>query len=211
MTLSGASVRYRFYTRWGITAEDLSRIVVLCAVTFWLGSFALGGLSLLLAPPAAAADLPTHRLVTLAGWLLVLVPAAYMVFVSLRRRPLRLWRVELPVPSSRIAAAQLALSCLDWTLSGAVLYVLLPPGTLSYTVFLPLYFVAILLGMASHVPGGVGVFEGLMVLLLKPYLVSARLLPALVVFRGVYYLLPLSIALVAFVAIAGGHGRIFRR
>jgi phosphatidylglycerol lysyltransferase len=25
--LSGASVRYRFYTRWGITAEELSRIV----------------------------------------------------------------------------------------------------------------------------------------------------------------------------------------
>ena len=25
--LSGASVRYRFYSRWGVTAEELSRIV----------------------------------------------------------------------------------------------------------------------------------------------------------------------------------------
>ena len=58
---------------------------------------------------------------------------------------------------------------------------------------------AILLGMVSHVPGGVGVFEGLMVLLLKPYLPSAALLPALVVFRAVYYLLPLSLALVGLV------------
>ena len=208
MMLSAASVRYRFYTRWGITAEDLSRIVVFCSVTFWLGSFALGGLSLVLTPPRAAADLPRHQLVTLVGWLLMLVPAAYMVFAWLRRRPLLLWRVELPVPSSRIASAQLALSCLDWTLSGAVLYVLLPPGTLSYTTFLPLYFVAILLGMASHVPGGVGVFEGLMILLLKPYLVSGKLLPALVVFRGVYYLLPLSVALVALVIdfLRGRHG-----
>ena len=44
--------------------------------------------------------------------------------------------------------------------------------------------------MASHVPGGVGVFEGLMVLLLKPYLIVGQLLPALVVFRAVYYLCP---------------------
>ena len=62
-----------------------------------------------------------------------------------------------------------------------------------------MFLVAILLGMISHVPGGVGVFEGLMVLLLKPYLASTALLPALVVFRAVYYLLPLSIALVGLV------------
>ena len=54
--------------------------------------------------------------------------------------------------------------------------------------------------MVSHVPGGLGVFEGLMVLLLKPYISSAGLLPALVVFRAVYYLLPLSVALVGLVA-----------
>ena len=44
--VSGASVRYRFYTRWGVTAEELSRIVFSYSVTFWLGLFALGGLSL---------------------------------------------------------------------------------------------------------------------------------------------------------------------
>ena len=35
--LSGASVSYRFYTRWGVTAEELSRIVFFYATTFWLG------------------------------------------------------------------------------------------------------------------------------------------------------------------------------
>jgi phosphatidylglycerol lysyltransferase len=127
------------------------------------------------------------------------VPVAYVAITILRRTPLRVWRVELPIPSSRIATAQLALSSIDWALVGAVLYVLLPPITLSFVTFLGLFFVAILLGMASHVPGGVGVFEGLMVLLLKPYLSSGQLLPALVVFRGVYYLLPLSVALIGLV------------
>ena len=53
--LSGASVRYRFYTRWGVTAEELSRIVFSYLVTFWLGLLALGGLSLAREPAAGAA------------------------------------------------------------------------------------------------------------------------------------------------------------
>jgi len=66
--------------------------------------------------------------------------------------------------------------------------------------FLGAFLIAILLCMASHVPGGVGVFEGLMVLLLRPYLTSGQLLPALVVYRVVYYVLPLAIALIGLVA-----------
>ena len=197
--LSGASVRYRFYTRWGVTTEELTCIVFSYSVTFWLGLFALGGLSLVVTPLPSVHELPAHQLVTLAGWLLMLVPVAYVVVATRRRKPIRLWRVELPMPSPRIAAAQLALSCIDWALAGAVLYVLLPPSPLSFVAFLGLFLVAILLGMASHVPGGVGVFEGLMVLLLKPYLSADQLLPALVVFRGVYYLMPFSVALTGLV------------
>jgi phosphatidylglycerol lysyltransferase len=195
--LSGASVRYRFYTRWGVTTEELSRIVFSYSVTFWLGLFVLGGLSLALTPLPDA--LPAHELVTAAGWLLMVVPAAYVALTTRRRTPLRLWKLELPMPSARIAATQVVVSTLDWALAGAVLYVLLPPSGLSLQAFLGFFFVAILLGMASHVPGGVGVFEGLMVVLLKPYLTSGELLPALLVFRGVYYLLPLVIALVGLV------------
>ncbi len=62
------------------------------------------------------------------------------------------------------------------------------------------FLAAQLLGLASHVPGGVGVFEGLMVLLLKPYLSSAGLLPPLVVYRAIYYLLPLAHGAVGLVA-----------
>ena len=97
--LSGASVRYRFYTRWGVTAEELSRIVFSYSVTFWLGLFALGGLSLVVTPLPSARELPAHQLVTLAGWLLMLVPVAYVVLTTRRRTPLRLWRFELPLPS----------------------------------------------------------------------------------------------------------------
>ena len=65
--LSGASVRYRFYTRWGITAEELSRIVFSYVVTFWLGLLLIGGLSLASALPARAWSVRSGRLAPVGG------------------------------------------------------------------------------------------------------------------------------------------------
>jgi phosphatidylglycerol lysyltransferase len=194
--LSGASVRYRFYTRLGVTPLELSRIVFSYSVTFWLGLFALGGLSLLVAPIPESSQLPSRQFAALAGSVLIVIPVAYLVAAAIRRSPVQFWRVRFVLPSLGVALAQFVLSVTDWALAGAVLYVLLPPTSLSFPAFMGAFLVAILLGMVSHVPGGLGVFEGMMVLLLRPYIDSAQLLPALVVFRAVYYLLPLTIALV---------------
>ena len=117
-----------------------------------------------------------------------------------RRAPLRVRGFELPLPTPTIALGQIAISALDWALAGAVLYALLPPGAPGFLAFLGAFLVAILLGMVSHVPGGIGVFESLMVVLLRPYLTSGELLPSLVVFRAVYYVVPLVIALVGLIA-----------
>ncbi|HEY7598561.1 MAG TPA: phosphatidylglycerol lysyltransferase domain-containing protein, partial [Candidatus Limnocylindrales bacterium] len=197
--LSGATVRYRFYTRWGVTADELSRIVISYSVTFWLGLLLLGGLSLALSPLPAALEVPRVLLAPL-GWLVVAAALAYLLATIARRQPLRLGRFELPLPRPALAAAQLAVSVADWALAGAVLYVLLPPSSAGFLTVLGAFLAAQLLGMASHVPGGVGVFEGLMVLLLGPFMTSGDLLPSLVVYRAVYYLLPLALALVGLVA-----------
>jgi phosphatidylglycerol lysyltransferase len=197
--LSGASVRYRFYTRWGVTAEEFSRVVFSYSVTFWLGLFALGGLSLVANPPPDG-ELAGQQFLRLAGWILILVPLAYLLATVVRRAPLRFRRFELPLPPPSIAIGQIVISAIDWALAGAVLFVLLPPSALTFLPFMSLFLVAILLGMISHVPGGVGVFEGLMVVLSKPYLTSGQLLPALVVFRAVYYLVPLLVGLIGLVA-----------
>ena len=188
--LSGASVRYRFYTRWGVTAEELSRLLFSYAVTFWLGLLLLGGVSLARSPLPAAP----------AGWLLVLASAAYVGASALELGPIRFRTIELPLPPVRLALAQMAISVLDWTAAATVLYVLLPPGSVPFLALTGAFLAAQLLGLISHVPGGVGVFEGLMVVLLKPFLASTDLLPALVAYRAVYYLLPLSIAAVGLVA-----------
>jgi phosphatidylglycerol lysyltransferase len=198
--LSGASVRYRFYTRWGVTAEELSRIVFSYAVTFWLGLLLVGGLSLARSPLPRELGIPMVSMVAPIGWLLMLVSIGYIAAAALGLGPIRFRRLELPLPSVRLALAQLAISVLDWTIAATVLHVLLPPGGVPFLALLGAFLASQLLGLASHVPGGMGVFEGLMVLLLKPFLSSAELLPALIAYRAVYYLLPLSVAAVGLVA-----------
>jgi phosphatidylglycerol lysyltransferase len=198
--LSGASVRYRFYTRWGVTSDDLTRIVFSYSVTFWLGLLALGGLSLVLNPLPALHGGAARRIGVAVGCLLVLTSAAYLGATVVRRTPIRFRRFEITLPPPRFALTQFLVSSLDWTLAGAVLYVLLPPSQLSFPIFLGAFLSAVLVGLASHVPGGMGVFEGVMVVLLGPYLASGQLLPALVTYRAVYYLLPLTAAMVGLVA-----------
>jgi phosphatidylglycerol lysyltransferase len=197
--LSGASVRYRFYTRWGITAEELSRIVFSYVVTFWLGLLLLGGLSLVATRVPGTLGVSTPALVPIVGWLLMAASVAYVVAACFRRGPIRIYRLQLPLPSPRIAAMQLGLSILDWLLAGLVLYVLLPTGSVPFLALVGAFLAAQLLGLASHVPGGVGVFEGVMVLLLRPFISSTLLLPGLIAYRAVYYLLPLSVAVLLLV------------
>ncbi|MCC7416893.1 MAG: bifunctional lysylphosphatidylglycerol flippase/synthetase MprF [Acidobacteria bacterium] len=198
--LSGASIRYRFYTRWGVSTEELSRIVFSYIATFWLGLLFLGGLSLALSPLPRALGFPPPWLIAPVGWLLVLASLGYLAAAALRLGPLSVRRFELPLPPVRLALAQLAVSIVDWTMAATVLYVLLPGDRAPYLAVLAAFLASQFLGLASHVPGGMGVFEGLMTLLLKPFIASIDLLPALIVYRAVYYLLPLAVAAVGLVA-----------
>lgn len=194
--VSGASVRYRFYRRWHLTGDQISRIVFSYTITFWLGLLALGGLSLVLVPWPAQEGAMAAPL----GWLLIAISLGYVMLTAVTSGPIVVGRFAVALPPPRLALAQLALSSADWALAGAVLFVLLPPSAAPFAVVLSAFLAAQLLGLASHVPGGVGVFEGLLTLLLQPYLDSSVLLPALVVYRAIYYLLPLTVALVGLVA-----------
>lgn len=197
--VSGASVRYRFYTRWGVTGEELSRIVFAYAVTFWLGLCTLGGLTLALSPLPARIGLPGAAAAKPIGWLLVGLTVAYVAATFVRTTPIALGRLVVPLPRPRLAMVQFVVSAAEWALAGSVFAVLLPPGEAGFLTVLGAFLAAQVIALASHVPGGVGVFEGLVIALLSPYYSPVQLLAPLVVYRVVYYLLPLSIALVVLV------------
>ena len=190
--LSGASVRYRFYTRWGLTAEDLSLVVLSNVVACWVGLLMLGGVSLVSAPHAVA-TLPWPRWTVPVGWLFIGVAVAYVILVAIWRAPVRVRGFSVPSPRVPLALAQLTVSAIDWTLAAAVLYVLLPPSPATFVNVLAAFLLAQLLGLASHIPGGIGVFE------LSPFLTPSQLVPALVVYRAIYYVVPLTVALIGLV------------
>jgi phosphatidylglycerol lysyltransferase len=197
--ISGTSVRYRFYSRWGLGGADISRIVVFYTGTFWLGFLVLAGWSMAVDPHPGLVSLLGKVAVSLTGWALLATAAAYVVAAGVRRDPIPLWKWHIPVPPLRMVGMQYLLSTVDWALAAAVFFVLLPRTELTFAEFLGAFLAAQLLGLVSHVPGGVGVFEGTMVVLLEKYLSLGQIVSSLVVYRLVYYIIPLAAALVILV------------
>jgi phosphatidylglycerol lysyltransferase len=197
--ISGTSVRYRFYSRWGLGGADISRIVVFYTGTFWLGFLVLAGWTMAVDPHPGLQSMLGPTVVAVTGWALLATAAAYVVAAGVRRDPIPLWKWHIPVPPLRMVAMQYLLSTIDWALAGAVFYVLLPRTELTFAEFLGAFLAAQLLGLVSHVPGGVGVFEGTMVVLLKDYLSLGQIVSSLVIYRLIYYIIPLGAALVILV------------
>ena len=194
--VSGGSVRYRLYSSWGLSAIQVTKLVAFCGVTLWLGFFVIGGAVFLLEPLTIPGllHLPFDS-VHVVGALLLLLAATYLAWSIFQKAPLRIFGWEFSLPRPKLAAAQLAVAVADWSLATAVLYVLLPAsGAPSYPEFLGMYLLAQVAGMASQVPGGIGVFETVMVLFLTPAIPSVSVLGSLLVFRGIYYFLPLGLA-----------------
>jgi phosphatidylglycerol lysyltransferase len=200
--LTGASVRYRLYSGWGPSAAEVAALVIFNAVSFWLGFLTLAGTTLVIDPAAAPPLLATHAsMLRGLGGLLLGVALAYFSIAGLRRQPLVVARWTLRPPRPMLAVGQLAVAFVDWSLAAAVPFVLLPPGTMSFASFLGTFLLAQFAGVISFVPGGIGVFESVMVTSLATRLPAGELLAALVVYRLVYYLFPLLTA----AALLAGH------
>jgi uncharacterized membrane protein YbhN (UPF0104 family) len=194
--LSGSAIRYRLYRAWGLSVIEIAQIVAFCNLSFWLGLFAVGGVLFLVEPVGVPTllHLPFTTVHPLGALFLAIV-LGYLLATVVRRKPLRFGQWALPHLPLGLCLAQIAVTSLDWALAAAVLYLLLPPAaSLSYPVFFAIYLLAQIAGILSNVPGGLGVFETVMLLLLSPSLTSAALFGSLLAYRGVYYFLPLVTA-----------------
>ncbi len=203
--LTGGTVRYRIYTRAGVKPLDIALIIALCGWTFWLGIIAVAGTGLLIAPELAApleTVLPasikafTPSIKDWAGAILLAGAVAYTVLAFVWRRPIRLYKYEFYLPTGRSTLLQIAIGAVDLFFAGAALYLLLPDiGAVDLLTWLTIYSVAMVAGAMSHAPGGLGVFE-LVVVALLPASPKAEVLAALVLFRVIYTYVPFALGLV---------------
>jgi phosphatidylglycerol lysyltransferase len=194
--LGGSAIRYRFYSCWGLSTGEIAKVVAFCSLTFWLGVLAIAGGALIMEPPRLLTALPLpFTYARFLGIILVGLVVWYLAWGAVKKTPLKLLGWEFPLPSTQLSLGQIGLSTLDWCLAGSVSYVLLPPSsTLSYPAFLGIYVLAQVAGLISHIPGGIGIFETVILLFLAPRIPASSVLGSLVAYRGIYYLLPLAVA-----------------
>lgn len=197
--LTGSAIRYRFYRGWGVAVGAIAQVIAFTNISFWLGLLALGSLTFLTAP----LPLPSQLSLPFAtarplGWLMLAVLLVYVTGSYRLRSPLAFRGQSFSFPSLQMAIAQIAVSSLDWGFAAAVLYSLLPPGSvpLSYGELLNVYLLAMAAGVLSNVPGGLGVFETVIILLLSDHFSASALVASLLLYRLLYYLVPFGVAIV---------------
>jgi uncharacterized membrane protein YbhN (UPF0104 family) len=188
---SSGAIRYRFYSRWGIGAGDVARIILFCAMTAGLGLSTLMGLALLLQANMAAKLLGFSQTGAIAlGAACLLLTALYVVLAAVLHRPLTIGRWEIPIPPVKLALAQISIGTIDFCFVAAALYELLPATVgVGYFAVATVYVLANVASIVSHVPGGLGVLEAVVIHVLP----EVSVIGALVVFRFIYFLVPLTI------------------
>ena len=195
--LTSSAVRYRLYSTWGLSAVEIAQVIAFSNLSFWLGLFAVGGIGFILKPVV----IPTLLHLPFAsahplGLIFLTLVISYFLGSFWLKQPLKIWRWKISFPSPKLAWAQMIVAAVDWLLAAGVLYVLLPPETnLSYLDFFSIYLLAQIAGIISHVPGGLGVFETIILLFFSSGSNAAQIFGTLLAYRVIYYLLPLAVAM----------------
>lgn len=194
--LTGGAVRYRIYSAAGVEAAAVARAIGFITAGFGAGITIVGAVALIWAAPIVAGVMPMAAIPMRVLALLVLVLAAAFIALCLRRREVQLFgRWPLRLPSAGLASQQILISAIDILFAGLALWVLLPDAPIGFGGFLAFYAIGIALGVISHVPGGLGVFEAVILLAYGGQAPVEDVAGALVLYRMIYYVVPLLLAM----------------
>ena len=196
---TGAAIRMRLYGTAGLTGLDVVTAQGFCSLTSAIGLTTLGGISLVVEPEKIGHVLHLGQVWSRAiGCIMLGVVLAYLVCCTLLRRSIEVRGWQLRMPRVSLALAQVVLAVVDLAIASAILWVLLPnESNVTYFAFLGAYAAAVTATILSHVPGGIGVFETVIILAI-PQVPASELLSSMLVYRAAYYLVPLGFAALMF-------------
>ena len=205
---TGGSARVRIYGKAGLPLPAVARVIVAASATFWCGVSLIAGVALVMADTplrlAGLAVLPgvQHPV----GAALLAAIGSLFVLRAFGTPRLRFGRFSAALPPLPVLAGQFAVSTLDLLCASAALFVLVPgfaPGM--FPAFFLAYALALVTGLVSHVPGGLGVFEAVVLALMPGD--RGSVFAGLILYRAVYYLLPLLCAGILIGVLEGRHLR----
>ncbi|NWC77176.1 UPF0104 family protein [Pseudomonas sp. P7759] len=200
--VGGIAMRYRLYSRLGVSTGNIAKILGLSLATNWFGYMAIAGVvfssGLVTMPPGWKVSTTALQGI---GALLVLASLGYLVACQFSKK--RAWTIrgmEINLPSVRMACLQLLLGALNWSLMAAVIFTLLP-AKLDYPLVLGVLLISAIAGVLTHIPAGLGVLEAVFIALLQHEASRGSLLAGLIAYRAIYFILPLLIALVMYLGV----------
>ncbi|MCX8655976.1 bifunctional lysylphosphatidylglycerol flippase/synthetase MprF [Gilliamella sp. B2894] len=201
--LSGGAIRCRLYFKQGLTTIDVARMSIFVTLSL--------GLTLpLLATIAALINIQNTMLalhlsqknVVLISCGIICFYAGMLIFLYCNRletKPnkdtqlFQLFHWSIRLPNLRLASHQFVITLIDTVLAGTILYFLVPVQP-HFITFIMIYILALVAGVLSHIPGGVGIFEAVMLAAFSSEIGPASLTVALIIYRIIYILIPLVIA-----------------
>lgn len=202
--ISGAAVRYRLYRNWGVPGRKIASIVAFCSLTCFLGMIGLAGLILLWQP--GSIPILSHY----GSWFPLMLGVGCGVILGLyvwsayKKQSLSLRGYKIEVPEWKTAVMQIFVSMADMSAAALIAWCLigsLPSGsTLTFGSFLGIYLFSYIMGLLANIPGGLGVFDGTMMVALSPWLSVSHIMAVVLMFRVMYYLVPLVLAGILFAA-----------
>jgi glycosyltransferase 2 family protein len=192
---TASAVRWRIYSAWDLSLIDVAKMAFVTGLTFWLGNVVVLGLCMLFVPEAAGAvdQLPPLANQALGAFGLAVI-AGYVLWLSRGERVIGRGSWAIVLPNAPLTLLQIGIGVLDLGVGGLAIYMLLPAEpAVDFITVLVIYVTATLLGFLSHAPGSLGVFEAAVLIALPQYS-KEELVAALLIFRCLYFVLPLMFA-----------------
>ncbi|MCL2538148.1 MAG: lysylphosphatidylglycerol synthase domain-containing protein [Alphaproteobacteria bacterium] len=192
--LSGGTIRYRLYTRWRIRAADIVKMVTFSGFTYFLGAVAIvvGGYFMVphsLFQDSIAGSVGLHILFLFCAASL----GAYFAMTFLfKGKRIHISELDFKIPKPRTALYQMLVGIADSVFAALVLYFCIRSFVdVPFTTFIGIFVIAQTAGVFSQVPGGIGVFETVIMMALPGVKSQASVFGALLAFRVIYYVIPL--------------------
>ena len=196
-SIGGAALRFRLYSGCGFGTMEIAQIVAFCAIGFWSGFLATCGIGFSVSGLEISESFVFSLFeLRLIGFFLLTVVTGYLILCAKRKAPITIRNWSFKLPTLPLALGQLLIGFADIVVAATVLYCLLPEGCPTFNIFLDIYLLSLFAGLISHVPGGIGVFDTAILLMLKPWVEAPEIVGALLAYRAIYFIIPLLLALV---------------